>query len=118
MSGETWLVCGGRNFNSEMKFETAMEMIVKERGLPVKLVHGGAHGADSLADLWALRREVCVVRVLPEWDRYGRKAGPLRNALMLDRHHPDLVIAFPGGRGTAHMVSIAKKADVPVRHVL
>jgi hypothetical protein len=33
---------------------------------------------------------------------------------MLDVGKPDLVIAFPGGNGTAHMVGIAKAAGITV----
>jgi UDP-N-acetylmuramoylalanine-D-glutamate ligase len=48
-----------------------------------------------------------------KWDLHGKSAGPIRNQQMLDTG-VDLVIAFPGGKGTAHMVSIAKKAGVKV----
>jgi hypothetical protein len=34
----------------------------------------------------------------------GRAAGPRRNQRMLEDFRPDLVVAFPGGRGTAYMV--------------
>jgi predicted Rossmann-fold nucleotide-binding protein len=34
---------------------------------------------------------------------------------MLSEGKPDLVIAFPGGRGTADMIRQAKEAGVPVR---
>jgi hypothetical protein len=34
---------------------------------------------------------------------------------MLHRGKPDLVVAFPGGKGTAGMVTIALSASVPVR---
>lgn len=33
---------------------------------------------------------------------------------MLDEYHPDFVVAFPGGRGTAHMVRISRQAGVEV----
>jgi hypothetical protein len=36
---------------------------------------------------------------------------------MLAEFQPTLVIAFPGGRGTAHMVRIAKDAGVQVMEV-
>ena len=41
-------------------------------------------------------------------------AGPKRNQQMLDEAKPDMVVAFPGGKGTAHMRQIAKAAGVPV----
>jgi hypothetical protein len=48
-----------------------------------------------------------------DWKRHGKSAGPLRNQEMLDAA-PDLVIAFPGGRGTADMVRRAKSVNVKV----
>jgi ABC-type Fe3+-hydroxamate transport system substrate-binding protein len=30
---------------------------------------------------------------------------------------PDLVVAFPGGRGTANMIEQAEQAGVPVRRI-
>ena len=34
--------------------------------------------------------------------------------IMLDEGKPDLVVAFPGGRGTADMIRKAEGAGVPV----
>jgi ABC-type Fe3+-hydroxamate transport system substrate-binding protein len=45
--------------------------------------------------------------------KYGPSAGPIRNGRMLE-YKPDLVIAFPGGRGTANMVKQARKAGIAV----
>jgi hypothetical protein len=57
-------------------------------------------------------------RIFPaNWKKHGRAAGPMRNQQMLDEGKPDLVIAFPGGSGTADMVRRAKAAGVPVETV-
>lgn len=52
-----------------------------------------------------------------DWRRDGKSAGYRRNRRMLSEGRPDLVIAFPGGPGTAHMVEIAEKAGVPVLRI-
>ena len=52
-----------------------------------------------------------------DWDKHGKAAGPIRNKQMIDEGKPDLVIAFPGGRGTAGAVRLAKFAGVTVRVV-
>jgi hypothetical protein len=51
---------------------------------------------------------------MAEWETLGRKAGPIRNERMLTEGKPDLVVAFPGGRGTAHMTRLAREAGVEV----
>ena len=48
---------------------------------------------------------------------YDANAGPRRNARMLAEGKPDLVVAFPGGRGTADMVSKARAAKVEVMEI-
>jgi hypothetical protein len=52
-----------------------------------------------------------------QWKKHGRAAGPIRNQRMLDEGKPDLVVAFPGGRGTADMIRRAERAGVPVQQV-
>lgn len=43
--------------------------------------------------------------------------GEAPGADQLEEGHPDIVIAFPGGRGTANMVAQARKAGVRVVEV-
>ena len=88
-------------------------------GKSFTLVHGGARGADALAGLWASMREDDVtVRVYEaDWNAHGRQAGPIRNKLMLTSEQPCVIIAFKGGRGTAHMMKIGREAGVPVYEV-
>jgi len=86
-----------------------MTYLVKTRGCPAKVVHGAARGADALADAWGYTMAVPVERVPADWKANGRAAGPIRNQKMLDEHKPTVVIAFPGGRGTADMVARSKK---------
>jgi hypothetical protein len=48
-----------------------------------------------------------------KWHVHGRAAGPIRNGVMIDMR-PDIVIAFPGGDGTADMVAQATEAGIRV----
>lgn len=83
-------------------------------GLVDLIIHGGAAGADSSAGEWARSKYgVHEVKVNANWYLHGKAAGPMRNAAML-LLKPDLVIAFPGDRGTAHMVKLAREAGVEV----
>jgi len=51
---------------------------------------------------------------MENWKTHGKKAGILRNIYMLENSKPDTVLAFPGGKGTAHMIKISKAAGVSV----
>ena len=103
------LVCGGRDFDNFSFLSDELDKI----GI-THLIHGGAEGADTLAGEWAYMNNIICTRYPALWHIYGKSAGPMRNQQMLDHGRPDLVVAFPGGKGTAHMVSIAKKANVKV----
>lgn len=48
------------------------------------------------------------------WKKFGKAAGPLRNVKMIEEGKPDVVIAFPGGHGTANMVALAEASGIPV----
>jgi hypothetical protein len=105
------LVCGGRAFHDHRKLFEVLDSIPNI----THLVHGGATGADALAGQWAVERRIPCDVYHANWRSYGRAAGPIRNAQMLREAKPDLVLAFPGGRGTANMVELAEKAGVKVR---
>jgi hypothetical protein len=57
------------------------------------------------------------VKVYPYLSEYGKRGGLIRNRQMIDEWKPDAVVAFPGGRGTAHCVTRAKSQGIPVWEV-
>ena len=114
INGGTWLICGGRDFTGQAMFDAAMHDLCARFGMPSKVVHGNARGADRMADEWGVRSAIPVFRYPADWNAHGRAAGPLRNQKMLDEAKPSLVVAFPGGRGTADMVRRARDAGVSV----
>lgn len=73
------------------------------------IVSGGAAGADSLARDLALALGINYYEVRPDWKKYGRAAGPLRNREIVERS--EAVIAFWDGasKGTAHAIDYARK---------
>lgn len=115
------LVCGGRDFSDRAAVARVLrpykpENIISDVSDCILIV-GGAPGADTLAEEWA---DVYGVRkrvFLADWNTHGRAAGPIRNQRMIDEGKPDLVVAFPGGRGTDDMVKRAEKAGIPVMRV-
>ncbi len=80
----------------------------------ITIISGAAKGVDSVAIDWAITNWLSFKEFPANWDKYGKAAGPIRNKQMLEEGKPDLVVAFPGGRGTANMVKLAKEAGVEV----
>ena len=116
----TVLVCGGRDYRNANLVRTILDGYAHDHG-PIVLVQGGATGADEMARLWAARQNEATLygmhNVPADWKAHGRKAGPIRNQLMLDEHKPHVVVAFPGGRGTEDMVRRAEAAGVRVERI-
>lgn len=110
------LVCGGRHYNDIEFAHAALNVVHHKVGVDV-VISGGAVGADYLGELWAEQHGIPVERYPAQWHVYGRSAGLRRNEQMLCEGKPDIVVALPGGRGTAYMVRIAKAASVKVWEV-
>jgi hypothetical protein len=115
------LVCGGRDYDDKRHVWDTLDRIAEvsaEQPLgkrPFVIVHGACRsGVDELADAWAVSNYILIDEFPADWTSHGRAAGPIRNQRMIDDGRPDLVIAFPGGRGTADMVSRAERAGIKV----
>ena len=76
---------------------------------------GGCKGADLLGERYANENGFCIERYPANWKKYGKSAGPKRNLQMVQAC--DYVICFWDGnsRGTASMISYAKKFKKPLK---
>lgn len=110
------LVCGGRDFSDCGLMFNTLDALAKVEVVDC-IIEGDARGADRIAGAWAKRRRIDLRLFPADWAQYGKAAGPIRNQKMLDAGKPDLVIAFPGGNGTADMVRRARGAGIEVREI-
>lgn len=108
------LVCGGRDYMNYAHLYHVLDDIQDDRFPFTCIITGAAKGADYWAESWAWMNKIRHIKFAADWVGYGKAAGPIRNQIMLEEGKPDLVVAFPGGRGTADMVSRAEKAGVEV----
>lgn len=113
------LVCGGRDYRNRGHIHNTLCELDAERGPITCIIHGGALGSDHEGMIWANMmhqsgRTITHAPFVANWRAHGKAAGPIRNQRMLDEGRPDLVLAFPGGRGTADMVRQARAAGVEV----
>lgn len=113
------IVTGSRNYEDAGAVFDALDTVHLMHEA-FTLVHGACRtGADYWAHIWAgLRLDRGVTEELhpADWKTHGLSAGPIRNAEMI-KAGADLVLAFPlpGGRGTQHMIRLAKEAGIPVK---
>ena len=110
----------------------AAELLARSGGRLVHLLlHGGARGADAAIARAAHQLGWSALVMPAEWRRHGRAAGPIRNRELLElavaraEAHTSpgvstsvLVVAFPGGSGTASLVRearrMASRSPVPI----
>ena len=110
------LVCGGRNYRDRDHVWSTLHKLDADTWIDC-VVHGAARGANRHGMNWALDNGRSHSPFVADWKQHGKAAGMLRNREMLRDGKPDLVVAFPGGRGTADMVRQAKLAGVRVIQV-
>lgn len=106
------IVCGGRNYKSWASIYENIKALHDKHKF-THLITGGASGCDEYASDVAKELGIQPVVCDALWNFHGKPAGPIRNKNMLYLM-PDLVIAFPGGTGTAGMVKLAKEANIEV----
>lgn len=111
------LVCGGRAFADAAFVDEVLSIALEDHP---DLVIGAGYdpkdqkfqGADQLAVEWAKAHGVPGFCYPAFWKQDGRSAGPRRNQRQLEKFKPDIVVALPGGDGTADMVERATRAGV------
>lgn len=110
------LVCGGRKFRDrDLAYKVLNILHNGVKGGITTIIHGGASGADSIAGEWSTEILKKEAEVYPaNWNLHKTAAGPIRNRKMLKEGKPDIVVAFPGGSGTADMIKIAVAAGLKV----
>lgn len=117
------LITGSRDWSDITTLFDALDEAYLEAGdfRTVRVVHGAARGADSLAQVWYESRKergwyVEIERHPAKWTQYGKRAGILRNEEMV-KLGADLCLAFPlpESKGTKHCMDIARKAGIPLR---
>ena len=111
------LICGDRNWNNFKVVDTVLSMLPPN----TEIVEGDCKGADKISGYLARRRGMIVHPEPAKWEEYEKAAGPIRNQLMIDKYHPDLVIAFHDNieksKGTMDMIKRANKAGILVKLV-
>jgi predicted Rossmann-fold nucleotide-binding protein len=120
------VVTGGRNYANMQMITDVLDFV--HRAEPITgLINGLANGADSLCRKWAVNNNVTPMDFPAKWEdihvmgavirnrrdgtKYNVVAGFQRNQAMVDAG-AQMVVAFPGGNGTADMMARCEKAKL------
>ena len=111
------IIAGGRDFMDYNLLKEKTNKILQEKKVTHKIViiSGCARGADTLGLRYASENAFDVEEYPADWDKYGKKAGYVRNVEMAE--NADSLIAFWDGKskGTKHMIDIATERNLPTR---
>lgn len=115
------IIAGSRKYDDYETLRNKCNHILSQKmadtNIKIIVLSGGASGADALGERYAKEYNLQIERHPAEWDKYGRSAGPIRNAEMAAC--ADALIAFPkegeSNRGTYNMISLAKTKGLLVR---
>ena len=108
------IIAGGRDYHLTDEDFRKLDRLHAKVGI-TQVVSGCQRGADKGGELWATRNHIPVKPFPADWQKYGRRAGPIRNAAMAKLVGSEgLCVLFPGGDGTASMREEAGRVGVKV----
>lgn len=122
MMGRRIIITGSRDWDDPAPIHAVLdeELAKTPQDQWLIVVHGGARGADTIAGKWAYDqlvrgRRVRYEQFCADWDGYGKRAGMLRNVVMIGTG-AEVCHAFPKGqsRGTRHCMAQARRAGISV----
>ena len=105
-------IIGSRTFND---YELLCDHLEEHLNTTTMVVSGAARGADSLGEKWAINNDIETLIFPADWDKYGKRAGYIRNEDIIK--NCDFCIALWDGisKGTMHSVSLCKKYNKPYK---
>ena len=108
------LITGSRHYSDKKRVDVIFRNVMKRfENDEYVLISGNARGADALCEEVAEELGWKVERFPADWNKYGKRAGGIRNQTMVDSG-ADLCLAFPldSSIGTWDCVRRAKKAGI------
>ena len=118
------IIAGGRKFNDYKLLKNKVDFYLSDlvnKNYIIEIVTGKATGADSLGEKYALEKEYKIAEFPPDWNKYGKRAGYIRNAEMARYASKEngALIAFwdTKSKGTKHMIDLAKEKNLAIRIV-
>lgn len=110
------IVAGSRSFNNYELLTERLNFYIGTH-TDVEIVSGTARGADKLGERYATEKGFLIKRFPADWDKYGKRAGYLRNEEMA-KYASHAVIFWDGvSRGTANMIELCERYSLNYRVV-
>ncbi len=111
------LFTGGRKYDNYGELMQFMHDKFPLFDKDVVFCQGEAKGLDLMIKGYLKGNGYPVFGMDAQWIHYKDAAGSLRNKWMRDFFMPDLLIAFPGGSGTANMIELCNEKQITIWRV-
>jgi hypothetical protein len=114
------IIAGSRTLFPSINFiHGAMKILKPYENSPIQeIVCGGANGVDKEGAHWAEHYGAKVTYFIPDWQKHGKAAGPIRNREMAE--YADALLIFWDGvsKGSASMVREMETLGKPIYEVI
>jgi hypothetical protein len=95
------------------ELEKLVEKFETDHGTITQVVSGTARGPDLVGERWALENGIHIMRFAPNWKKFGKAAGPMRNVEM-GQYADGAIIMWDGkSTGAKHMRDVMVNLDKP-----
>jgi len=114
------IVAGGRDFRDfDFMCKTLDYLLRNCLDYHITIISGGANGADKLGEQYAHLRNYNVEVHEAEWEKYGKRAGIIRNEFMaLEIGATNCLVFWDGkSKGSKHMAETARAYKLPTKVV-
>lgn len=114
------IIAGSREFDNYDMLKEKCDKILSRKvneGEEIVIVSGTAKGADTLGEKYAEERGYKIERYPANWDKYGKRAGYLRNKKMAEVSNACIVFlsSKAENKGSKMMISIATEEKLLIR---
>lgn len=109
-------VIGSRGFSNYNLFCEKLEYLTQDIKEDIIYVSGGCpSGGDALIKRYTQEKNLSLIEYLPDWDKFGKKAGFLRNKLIIDDATHLIAFWDSESKGTLSSIKMAEKKDIPIK---
>jgi len=102
------LITGSRKATHEKDYQKLKTAVLKHYADATEILHGGAVGADTLAEILATEMELPTTVIKPNYNKHGQIAPLIRNTELVEKC--DVVLAYFVDSKTGGTLDTAKKA--------
>jgi hypothetical protein len=106
-------IVGWRHYNDWTGFSQRVDSWIQANGRPSLIISGGAKGTDAMVEKYALIHKIPLKVYEANWKLHGKKAGPIRNALIVAEADHILAFLHVDSIGTRDCLAQADDACVP-----